>query len=180
MSFVKILLSVPDSAATMQSLMELDATNDVLNEAYLQSIMANMVDGNQLAYAKVSNNLVQATGTGTFTGAATADQTMTIGGVTFTAKASPDEAANQYLVSATVSLEAASLARAINANTTLAKHVLATSALGVVTLTAVQPGVASNFFPTVDVDTSNFTFAQAILAGGTDGTQVDRQYGVAS
>lgn len=180
MSFVKILLSVPDSATTMQSLMQLDATNDVLGEQYLQTLIPNMINGNQLAYAKVSNNLVQASGTGTFTGAATANQTMTICGVTFTAKASPTEASAQYLVSATVALEAASLVRAINLNVTCAKLVVATSALGVVTLTAVQPGVAGNFLPTVDVDTSNFTFAQDLLAGGTDGTEVERAYGVAS
>lgn len=110
---------------------------------------------------------VAASGTGTFTGAATADQTMTIAGVTFTAKASPDENANQYLVSADVSLAAASLARAINASDELNGVVSATSNLGVVTITSDVPGLIGNGIATVDVDTSNFTFAQAVLAGGT-------------
>ncbi len=180
MSFVKVLLSIPDSTQTTTDLLAVDATNNVYSENGLRNLIEKVLQGEQLAYAKVSTNPIQATGTGTFTGAATANETMTIGGVTFTAKASPDEAADEYLVSATVTLEAASLARAVNANVILAKLVHATSALGVVTFTAVQPGVASNFFPTVDVDTSNFTFAQAILAGGTDGTQAAVNYGVAS
>lgn len=110
---------------------------------------------------------VAASGTGTFTGAATADQTMTIAGVTFTAKATPDEAADQYLVSADVSLAAASLVRAINASTSLNGVVSATSNAGVVTITSDIPGLVGNGIATVDVNTSNFTFAQAVLSGGT-------------
>lgn len=180
MSFVKVLLSIPDSTQTTTDLLAVDATNNVYSENGLRNLVEKVLQGEQLAYAKVSTNPIQATGTGTFTGAATADQTMTICGVTFTAKASPTEASAQYLVSATVALEAASLVRAINLNATCAKLVVATSSLGVVTLTAVQPGVASNFLPTVDIDTANFTFAQALLAGGTDGTEAAVNYGVAS
>lgn len=180
MSFVKVLLSLPDSSQTVTDLLLVDATNNVYSENGLVNLISNMIDGQQVAYAKVSTNPVQASGTGTFTGAATADQTMTICGATFTAKASPDESANEYLVSATVALEAASLARAINASTDLTGLVTATSSLGVVTITAVQPGITGNFLPTVDVDTSNFTFAQALLTGGTDGTQAAVNYGAAS
>lgn len=110
---------------------------------------------------------VAATGTGEFTGAATADQTMKIAGVTFTAKASPDETANQYLASANVTLEAESLVRAVNASDELNGVVSATSSLGVVTFTADVPGLIGNGIATVDVDTDNFTFAQATLTGGT-------------
>lgn len=177
-SFVKILLHVTDSKETMNQVLSLSSTG--YSGFALEKLISDMVDGTLASYTKVSTGAIQATGTGTFTGAATANQTMTIGGVTFTAKASPNEAANEYLVSATVALEAASLVRAVNANTTLARLVLASSALGVVTFTAVQPGVASNFFPTVNVNTSNFSFAQAILAGGTDGTQVATNYGRSS
>lgn len=110
---------------------------------------------------------VAASGTGTFTGAATADQTMTIAGVTFTAKASPDESANQYLVSSDVSLGAASLARAINASDELNGVVSATSNAGVVTITCDIPGLIGNGISTIDVNTSNFTFAADNLTGGT-------------
>ncbi len=184
MSFVKILLSVPDSATTMNSayLQLKAAPANQVDPQGLQKLLADVVDGAQAAYAKISTGSVQASGTGTFTGAATAAQTMTIAGVTFTARAVPDETADEYLVSATVALEAASLARAINASTTagVVGTVQATSALGVVTITAVQPGVSGNQIPTVDVDTSNFTFAQAALANGSDGTQVAVNFGKAS
>lgn len=181
MSFVKILLSVPDSAVTMNSAyLQLNTAANQVDPQGLQKLMADVVDGAQIAYAKISTGAIQASGTGTFTGAATADQTMTIAGVTFTAKASPDESANQYLVSGTVALGAASLSRAINASTDLTGIVSASSALGVVTITAVQPGVSGNQIPTVDVDTANFTFAQAALAAGTDGTQVAINFGAAS
>ncbi len=181
MSFVNILMSVPDSATTMTNLLQLEASpiNQVDDEG-LDKMIGDMVNGAQASYTKISTGAVQAHGTGTFTGAATANQTMTIAGVTFTAKASPDEAADEYLVSATVALEAASLARAINASTTASPLVYATSALGVVTITAVQPGVTGNFIPTVDVDTANFTFAQALLASGSNGTQAAINYGYAS
>lgn len=112
---------------------------------------------------------VAASGTGTFTGAATADQEMVIAGVTFTAKASPNEDAEQYLVSADVSLAAASLARAINNSTSLNGVVSAEASSGVVTITADVPGLIGNGIATVDTNTSNFTFAQATLAGGTQG-----------
>lgn len=110
---------------------------------------------------------VAASGTGEFTGAPTADQTMNIAGVTFTAKASPDEDAEEYLVGASVTLTAASLARAINNSTSLNGVVSATSNLGVVTITADVPGLIGNGIVTLDVNTSNFTFAADNLSGGT-------------
>jgi hypothetical protein len=181
MSFVKILLSVPDSAETMNSAyLQLNTAENQVDVEGLQKLMGDVVDGAQLAYTKISTGAVQASSTGTFTGAATANQTMTIAGVTFTAKASPDESAEEYLVSATVALEAASLARAINASTDLAGLVTASAALGVVTITAVQPGIAGNQIPTVDIDTSNFTFAHPTLQNGSDGTEVAVNFGAAS
>lgn len=179
-SFVKILLHVPDSAATMTEILEVDSSPAQVNEYAMESLLTSMVDGAQAAFAKISTGALQASGTGTFTGAATAAQTMTIAGATFTARAMPNEAANEYLVSATVALEAASLARAINLSVDASPLVSATSALGVVTITAVEPGIMGNFIPTVNVDTSNFTFAQALLAGGTNGTQAAINYGLAS
>lgn len=110
---------------------------------------------------------VAASGTGTFTGTATADQTMKIAGVTFTAKASPNENSQQYLVSADVSLGAASLVRAINNSSLLDGVVTATSSLGVVTITSDIPGLIGNGISTIDVDTGNFTFAADNLSGGT-------------
>lgn len=181
MSFVRILMSVPDSAQTMTQILQLKANpiNQVDNEN-MDKMIGDMIDGSQVSYTKISTGALQSSGTGTFTGAAVAGETMTIAGVTFTASATPNEAANQYLVSATVSLEAASLARAINASTTASPLVSAAAVAGVVTITAVNPGAVGNFIPTVDVNTTNFTFAQALLTGGTDGTEARINYGAAS
>lgn len=110
---------------------------------------------------------VAASGTGEFTGAPTADQTMKIAGVTFTAKASPDESANQYLVGGTVTLTADSLVRAINASDELNGVVSASNVAGIVTITSDIPGLIGNGISTIDVNTSNFTFAADNLSGGT-------------
>lgn len=180
MSFVRILMSVPDSAVTMSNILQLKANPiNQVDDENLDKLIGDMIDGSQASYTKISTGSTQASGTGTFTGAAVANETMVIAGVTFTAKASPNEAANEYLVSATVSLEAASLARAINASTTASPLVFATSSAGVVTITAVQPGLTGNFIPTTET-TTNFTFAQALLAGGTNGTEARINYGRAS
>ena len=174
-------MSVPDSATTMTNILQLKGTPiNQVDEENLDKLIGDMIDGAQRSYTKISTGLVQASGTGTFTGAATANQTMTIAGVTFTAKASPNENNNEYLVSATVSLEAASLARAINNSTTASPNVSATSLAGVVTITAVQPGTSGNFIPTANVNTSNFSFAQALLTGGSNGTEARINYGSAS
>ena len=66
---------------------------------------------------------------------------------------------------------AAAVAAAINANATVNKFVFATSALGVVTLTALQPGVASNRFTLVASGTG-VTASGALLTGGVGADQV--------
>lgn len=81
----------------------------------------------------------RATATVTFTGAPTADETIVIGNVTLTAKAS-GAIANQFNIGGTPALTAAALAACINASTSLSGIVTATSAEGVVTITAVTPG----------------------------------------
>ena len=174
MSLTRIVVNTPDSAASVVAHLMPNAGNKMQSKLNLGNFFQGMSMGTypDATEVEINTGAVKASGTGTFTGAATADQTMTIAGVTFTGKASPDEAADQYLVSATVGLEAASLARAINASTGCAGKVTATANAGVVTITAAVPGAIGNVVPTVDVDTSNFTFAQAVLANGSNGTKV--------
>lgn len=174
MSFTRIIIATPDSARSVQDHLNPQATSKTQSKLNLANWFQGMAMGTYPDATEVELNMgaVYATGTGTFTGAATADQTMEIAGVTFTAKASPNESSEQYLVSATVALGAASLARAINASSDTAGLVTATSAAGIVTITSVVPGAIGNFILTNDVNTSNFTFAQTALAGGTEGTNV--------
>ena len=174
MSLTRIVINTPDSATSVANHLNPQATSKMQSKLNLANWFSGMSMGTypDATEVQLSTGAVKASGTGTFTGAATADQTMTIAGVTFTAKASPDEDDYEYLVSATVALGAASLARAINAAADLVGIVTAESSSGVVTIYAAVPGAIGNQIPTVDVNTSNFTFAQSVLANGSNGTVV--------
>jgi hypothetical protein len=110
---------------------------------------------------------VQATGTITSTGAATAAQAMTLLNVTLTAIGS-NPGNNQFVPSATVGTQAANIAAAINASTSLAGKVTATALAGVVTVTSVVPGLMGNGFQISAGNLSNVSVGA--FANGTDGT----------
>lgn len=114
------------------------------------------------------NTLVAATGTVTCASVSAAD-TVTINGVVFTAVNGGTPGANEFDMSGTDTVDAASLAAAINASASalVSNHVTATSALGVVTLTAKNKGYPGN---AVTVATSNGTRlapSGARLTGGS-------------
>jgi len=140
-----------------------DALNNFID--YLGGLQG----GAQLG-AKLDFNVgaVKASGTITVaTGGSTNNQTMTICGVTLTAKTS-STANNEFTISATAATQAANMAAAINASTNLAGIVTATSALGVVTVTAVVPGKIGNGLVMANVNLSNVTAVS--FANGIDGT----------
>ncbi len=113
---------------------------------------------------------VSASTTGTFTGDPTAADTVTVNGVAFTARAS-GAVANEYnIVTGSVSGNAAALAASINASITagVIGTVQASSALGVITFSAVVPGSAGKNIP-ISESTSNFTLADTTFSTG--GTQ---------
>ena len=98
-----------------------------------------------------------------------ADDTVTLGGVTLTAKASPAGEA-QWDQSGNDTADGAALAACINAHSTLSKQFSASAAAGVVTITCLVKGVVGNACSLV---TSNGTRLAATgsgwLAGGTGG-----------
>lgn len=108
----------------------------------------------------------QATGTLTFTGAPTNNQTCLINGVTFTAVTS-GATGNQFNIGGTVTISATNLAAAINASVTafVTGVVTATSAAGVVTITAVTPGLVGNSL-LLATSMTNTTVSGAKLTGG--------------
>lgn len=112
---------------------------------------------------------VKAAGTITFASTGpTNNQTCTIAGVTFTAKTS-GAGAHEFNINASATVVATNLAAAINAaNGSLNGIVSATSALGVVTVTAYEAGTVGNGIDILNVDLANATFSN--LAGGSDGT----------
>lgn len=112
---------------------------------------------------------VAASTTGTFTGAPTAEDTVTVNGVAFTAKSS-GATGNQFNIGSTPTLTAANLAAAINASTTagVAGTVFASSSAGVVTFYSAVPGTAGKSI-VLSESADNFTLADTTLSTG--GTQ---------
>lgn len=110
---------------------------------------------------------VQAVGsiTQTSTGAAN-DETLTVAGVTFTAKTS-GATGNQWNRSDTVATSATNLAASINASADTNIYVSASASEGVVTVTVLQPGVLGNLV-TITESCANTTCVTP--AGGTEGT----------
>lgn len=94
-------------------------------------------------------------------------QTMTILNQTFTAETSGAVAASgQFNINASPTVVAANLVAAINATPATKNSVIATSALGVVTITSLVPGTLGNGLQIVNGNLSNTVVAA--FAGGTD------------
>jgi hypothetical protein len=161
MSFVKILMHVPDSAQTMTQILQLEASPvNQVDDENLDKLIGDMIDGSQLSYTKISTGAIQAFGTITLSGMVATD-TVTINGVVFTAVSS-GATGNQFNIGGSDTITATNLARAINASTTanVINVVFATSAANVVTVTAVQPGLQGNMNT---LAASNHAF----ISGGT-------------
>ncbi len=178
MSFVKIIHSVPDSAETMQRKLDIDDANTSYSEEAVEALFTSIVDGNQVSYTKVSTGSVQAYGLVTFTSTGPVnDETMLLLNVTITAKTSAT-LANEFTRSNTPSVDATNLAAAINASASFTgKVTAAVTADGVVTITAVVPGVMGNG---LQLSESMTNTAITAFAHGTDGEQVAVNYGAAS
>lgn len=116
-----------------------------------------------------SSALVAATGTVTCASVQAAD-TITINGVVFTATNSA-AGANQFNIGASDTTCAAAIVTAINASTTalIQGFISPSSALGVVTLTAIPAGVVGNAYTLASSNGSRLAVSAARLAGGTGG-----------
>lgn len=173
MSFVKLLLAVPDSATTMKNVLQLNTAANQFDVEALDKMVGDMIDGALLSYTKLSTGSVQATATVTFTGLPTATETMTIANVTLTAVAGAP-AADEFQIGADATETATNLAAAINASANLSGIAQATSTLGVVTVSSVQPGKSGNGLEIAE-SLSNAT--ATAFANGSDGDQVAVNFG---
>lgn len=124
---------------------------------------------------QVIPNLVAASGTVTFSSIVATD-TVTIGATVFTGSNSSSGTA-QFRTGGTDTAAATSLAAVINANTTTNKLVIATSALAVVTVTCLNPGLLGNFFP-IAISAHGSVSGSGKLTSGTQGTIASYVHGL--
>jgi len=143
----------------------------------LVDFMKKCVSGSHPAVIQTKINAAKASGTVTLS-SHVATNTVTVNGIAFTCVAS-GATGNQYNVGASDTLTAVELAAALNANTTLDGMIVATSALGVVTVTALVPGELGNAI-TLAIS-ANGSVSAARMAGGTNGdTETTHYFGSAT
>jgi hypothetical protein len=145
-----------------------------INTSFAQFSVVGLDAAGKLALATYGAAAAAATGTLTFSGVGTAADTITIGTRTYTLVAALT-AANQVLIGASVTASAANLVAAINgaagagttygADTVSHPSVTASSAVGVVTITAKELGPNGNDVVTTEAGTGT-SFGAATLAGG--------------
>lgn len=134
--------------------------------------MKKVVSGSHPASVLTRINSVKATGTITLSSHVATD-TVAVNGITFTCVAS-GATGNQYNVGADDTATAVNLVAALNANTTLDGMIVATSALGVVTITALVPGELGNAI-TLAIS-AHGSVSAARMAGGTNGDTETTHY----
>ena len=170
MSQARIDLSVPVSEATLNGWLRLVPGFSPESLGRISSYFAGISGGAFAGRAIVTTGVVNATGLIISTGIASAAETVTVANIVLTAVASGAVPANgEWNVSGTVAVQAASIALAINSIPTLIGVVTATSALGVVTVTAVAPGAMGNGLQLSEAATNVTVTA---FANGDDGSSV--------
>lgn len=111
---------------------------------------------------------VQATGTFTFSSIADAD-TLTVAGVTYTAKTSGAALATEFNIGGSDANAAINFAAAVNANANSYTQVIATvTASAVVTISSYEVGLIGNNIGIAN--SAHAVVSGALLTGGTDGT----------
>lgn len=168
MSFQVITIETLQSADSFKSDCNL-APGDLPALQNLENYIGGVSGGNYPSKIDALVGAVKASGTITSTNTAGNNETMKVANQTITAKTSGAVPANgEFNISATPATQAASIALAINSLPALSGIVTASASLGVVTVTAVVPGVVGNGIELADVDLANVTVVG--MSGGSNGT----------
>lgn len=170
MSTTRIDLSVPVNAATVSGWMRLVPGFSPESLQRIGSYFHGIAGGPFAGRAVVSVGTAPATATVTFTSTGPVDdETMTLLNITITAQSVVTDPLTEFLRSDTPNVDAVNLAALINTsanwNTRLSAAVTST---GVVTITAIVPGVAGNGYQIAEAMTNT---AVGAFANGSDGTQ---------
>lgn len=170
MSLQLILIDTDLSKAGFQSVCPMEA-GPIEGLQSLENYVVALEGGNQSADLTAKVGAIQATASVTMTGTAGNNETMKLCNQTLTAKTSGAVAADgEFNISATPNTQANNLVAAINAMPELQGLVTAArTGTGVVTITAVIPGVMGNGLECADVDLANTTVTG--FASGSDGTE---------
>ena len=131
----------------------------------LQGLRASGPNNNGVLRACIASACATQAVTCTQASASDGVDTIVIGGTTLTAKTTPTTTAH-YAIATTDATYAASMAAAINANATISKLVRATSAAGVVTITALYPGPIGNLITTTEAGNANVLGQVSVMANG--------------
>lgn len=137
---------VYDVAGDLQSKGITSQNGGIQHASWLQNHLNSIKSGQKNAQILTTiddGNPIAATGTITFSGVSTANDTIVVNGVTLTAVAS-GATNNQWNVGSSASDQASKVAAAINASTTLAGYVTAAAVGAVVTVSAVAEGILGN------------------------------------
>lgn len=177
MSILICTVSTARPTAQLVSLFETAGGKHTIAQRF-QNFINSLQTGSELAFSSsvpptlafsIQENATRASGTIIFSGAATADDTVLINGVTFTAVAS-GATGNQWNVGLTATATADNLAAAINASATalVSAQVTASAASGTLTITSKNYGVFGNQTTIAEgVDFGNvMTVSGARLTGG--------------
>lgn len=159
---LQYLFKSPEKQNVLQKLgLLLDAIN---SGSRMGSVAATLDDGDG----------VKASGTVTFSSLANND-TVTIAGVVFTAKTSGASGANQFNLGADDTAAAVNFIAKVNAHTSLARVLSATSALGVSTITAYMVGLIGNQI-TLAISAHGSVSAANLASGANAANQTSYSY----
>lgn len=170
-NYLRLVISYPETVNEFKSFCPLDRGDARTNVQELLNYLTCVAGGSRSA--SIAANTGPTAGTATLTvsaGGSSAAETMVLCGFTFTARAS-GATGNEFNVSATAATQAANMVAAFNASADITGKVVASNALGVITLTALVPGTAGNAFVVTESLTNvAVTTSFLVSAAGTEGT----------
>lgn len=170
------MVVVSRDTATADTQRDLIAENGywMLAGLKLKDYFKAITSGIHPAAVQTRTNMVYASGTITFSSIADAD-TVTVSSIVFTAKTSGATGPLQFNIGASDTAAAANAVVAINAQAVTSLQVVASSALGVVTITAYLPGAMGNAIP-IAISAHGSVSGSGILTSGTNGDQERTHY----
>ncbi len=178
MANIYSMVVVTQNAATADSQRDLIAETGywMLAGLKLKDYFKMITSGMRPASVQTKTNMVYASGTITLSSFVATD-TVTVNGLVFTCVASGATGLLQFNVGAgnDDTLSAVELKNILNAHTTLVSMLVATSALGVVTITSYLPGAIGNAL-TIAISAHGSVSGSGRLTSGTNGDQERTHY----